>query len=437
MMGLASSGPPWYVVKLRSRRSPATRKSSRTADHATRHRLRLLVLLVSVGTLTAVFSVWLVRQGAVKPPPSPPNPPFPIPECTGQQCILWNASYPARIRGIALTDAGPTAAFAVGDSTQGSLSLFVNGSITRLGDLAFKLPYCCADPPLAVSQDGRYLAYGNDRLMVWDLSTRQPLWTFDFPGDGDQINESALGLDVSPDGSRLAVVTMNFEGSPPRLWLFTADGRVLWSVDLPSAYPWPPRFSVDGTTLVVSLAKDVLVFDSSAPTPRVHWSTQDWVLAGNLDVSADGRVFAITSSWMPGRENARLFYFDRERGLLWTRDLNLGSIDTSLDLSPDGRTVLVVDRRNGTLAAFDSAGAEIFRRDFSVPTSNGVLRDDGRTVLIGAGRDVRLLRLIDRTEVTILQADESVQQMVLSDPYFAIVQWDDWETQDLALGRLG
>ena len=390
-----------------------------------------------MGTFTGVLFVWLVHWGAVNPPSVPLNPPFPLPECTGQECIVWNGSYPARIRGIALTDAGPTVAFVVGDSLQGSLSLFAKGSIASLANFTFGLPYCCADPPLAVSQDGRYLAYGKDKLVVWDVSTRQPLWTFDFPGDGDQINESALGLDLSADGSRLAVVTMNFEGPPPKLWMFEVDGRVLWSVDLPDGYPWSPQFSADGTTLVVSLAKDVFVFDPSSPIPRLHWTSSDWALADNLDVSIDGRFFAITSSWLPGEENVRLFFFDRDRGLLWTRDLNIGAIDTSLDLSPDGGTVLVVDQRSGTFVAVASAGEEIFRRQLPSPTSNGLLRDDGRTVLIAAGRDVRLLRIDDGTDVVLWQADESVHQLVLSDPYFAVVRWNDWDRQGIVLGALG
>lgn len=358
--------------------SDPTRGGRRTSRGQGRFTSALVVVV-----LVAVASLTLLRREV---PHTPPVPDGPLPP-GGESAlhISWERNFEERVRGLILTRTGPTVGLFVGNSTEASLVLARDQSEMWLRNLTLELPYCCATPPMAISQDGRYFAFANDRLSLWNVSANEIMWEFDFPQDGDYIKESALGLALSSDGSRLAAVTMNFAESPPRLWVFDRGGKVSWSRDLPMAYPWSVRMSADGSTLLLSLATGLLAFDASSTALLMNWTSSGWTLSENSDLSEDGRTFAVVSAWGPEREKARLFFLDRAAGLVWTRDLELGAIETSLDLSRDGRRVVVLDRRSGGLVSFDSSGREVFRSQVRGPTSNIVLLEDGTTLMLAEG----------------------------------------------------
>jgi hypothetical protein len=189
--------------------------------------------------------------------------------------------------------------------------------LTALGDSGFLYPML-----LACSDDGALVVTANYRgISLWDRQSRTMLWRRSdigvrcaefVPGshrlvcglptgevlelgatDGVTVREVArrpygiLSLDISPDGSRLAISDLD-----NRLTLIEqATGGTLWSQD---SFRWvPPRFTHDGRSVLTSdmLAERIVVLDAQSGRPQYALEGERGVIKG-VEVGPHGAVYS-------------------------------------------------------------------------------------------------------------------------------------------------
>lgn len=175
---------------------------------------------------------------------------------------------------------------------------------------------------LEVSDDGRLLAVGYaDRIVrQWDVETGELLWTFDggrgvmnglaFSPDGSRLaaisqggetyvldtasgelvtefteNKSSVqALAFSPDGSRIASFDGNGDG---RIW-DPATGKIYGVMRADGDYFWALAYSADGTRIAAGADGAIVIFDSATGSALRVFYQDDSVTS--LDFSPDGKT---------------------------------------------------------------------------------------------------------------------------------------------------
>ena len=226
-------------------------------------------------------------------------------------------------------------------------------------------------------------AEGTVREYRWDPG--KPVLTRTF-AVGKAVAEGFLGgLAVRPDGGRLFVVDVLGKRLSA---VDLASGDVVKRADL-AAEPYSCLVSADGTTVYVSLwgGAKVLLFDAATLEPK-----------GELLVGEHPNAMAISGD--------RLFVACANTNSIWTVDLSTekaveqisvalsagapaGSTPNALGLSPDGKTLLVANADNNTVAVVDVSTSSSRIAGF-IPTGwypTGVqFTPDGRQILILSGK---------------------------------------------------
>lgn len=189
--------------------------------------------------------------------------------------------------------------------------------------------------------DRVYTASHDNSVRVWNSDGG--LVSEFFPGGGE-----VLGIGVSPDDTRLAIVT--FEG-PQKLWNLRTN-RLMRRIRLSGAFDGADaEFSPDGKFLGIGLGGGpVFLWDAQARTQR--WSGGEYALA----FSPDGRLFAYSDSDELGNHLIILRSLD---GMETLRVLTSGpgailwklifSQDGSRLASTDGSKIRVWQVRDGAL----------------------------------------------------------------------------------------
>jgi DNA-binding SARP family transcriptional activator/WD40 repeat protein len=162
------------------------------------------------------------------------------------------------------------------------------------------LPPECLDPPdhpyaqfvsrISVSTDGQLAAavgYATNALSVWETATGAVLLTRPALEGECCVHDIA----IHPDGSGVAVTTMDWSRNLPRLRVFDLDGEVVHEEDV---FALPLDFSPDGRMLAVGTAENMLlVFETD------EWSR--WEVDAHRDLthvafSPNGRLVMTAGS---------------------------------------------------------------------------------------------------------------------------------------------
>ena len=210
-------------------------------------------------------------------------------------------------------------------------------------------------------------------VQIWDTQRRRPL------RPPLRLPREITGLDVSPDGSRLAVAF----GSGGQQWgvevVDVRGGRRVKRLSTPETEPYSVAFSPDGRLLAAGLANGT----------AITWETDRWRRVGDslvhrgtlpaLDFSADGRTLATASAegtvaiWdvasrdpigsplpRPPDRRRRPAYLDATGGFGTPR------------FTPDGARLFVVSN-NGHAVRWDLAPA-VWRRKACAVAGGGLTR---------------------------------------------------------------
>ena len=195
------------------------------------------------------------------------------------------------------------------------------------------------------------------------------------------------GLSISPDGSRLfAVEALGKLLSAVDL----ASGKVLKEVELP-AEGYTTLVTPDGGTVLVSLwgGAKVLLFDAATLEPRGEIPVGEHPNA--MALAKDGRLFvacANTNAVWVADLAARMA--KEQISIALTPAAPPGSTPNGLSLSPDGRSLLVANADNNTVALVDVArpGASVVQG--FIPTgwypTAAQFSHDGKRIFVLSGK---------------------------------------------------
>ncbi|MEM2866626.1 MAG: hypothetical protein QW098_05760 [Candidatus Hadarchaeales archaeon] len=183
-------------------------------------------------------------------------------------------------------------------------------------------------------------------LYFFSRDENRPLWT------KDRIGSAA----ISPEGS--LVLASGLPGSNPRLFLLDSSGREVWSYDV-GYYPCPVGLSRRGeTAAAVGVSEGEATLYLFSGDGRLLWTRKLGSMGSSaplLSLSRNGQYVAV---FLQNEERRTIFLFSRDSSSpLWTYELE--GLDTvfSLDSSGDGTY----------LAAGCHSGIRLFSRLENVP----------------------------------------------------------------------
>jgi outer membrane protein assembly factor BamB len=270
------------------------------------------------------------------------------------------------------------------------------------------------------STDGGYVAVALGKHPdAWDPKSSVPTHAYLFRSNGERVwqyplEDAVWGMDISPDGSLVAVGTLS--GS---LHVVTRDGKTAWTkqVSRPSNLR-ELRFSHTGAYLAGETSlRAIEVYDANTgevvytydPGVEVFWrgvtfSEDDRYAAfagdGSLilvDLNArkplwrgyvsgvpyDVRIPSDLSSVVVADKGDALWSYGFDGTLRWVRrDL---TVLTDMDMSADGSRVVTLSH-DGTVRQYDEEGNLLWRRAVGFGGHNGLdMTADGRFIAVGSG----------------------------------------------------
>jgi Tol biopolymer transport system component len=164
------------------------------------------------------------------------------------------------------------------------------------------------------------------------------------------------GLDVSPDGSRIAF-SSNRGGGFPQIWVVDTDGGNLRQLTTGGTGHYQPRWSPDGAWIAY-LGNGVQVMDANGGSPH---SVSSAATAPGCGSSGALRLGML--GWIP---NGRIAFYLYECGVgahyFTVRPDGGGLVALDYDIrygywSPDGSRIALVDNRNGRLSVMNADGS--------------------------------------------------------------------------------
>lgn len=200
---------------------------------------------------------------------------------------------------------------------------------------------------IAISADGEYIAADlQNRLYFFNKKSNKPLWTKD-------TESSALGIDMSDDGSLIALGVANLNGKGDKILVYDKDGNKLW--EYRASHPgydqtgnfYHPDMTPDGKYIAVSTGcpdRRAYIFSKEGDVLfRSEMLTYDSPVHESA-ISDDGSLAAYSADHNLGKEI--VFLFNREGKKLWSFSSSQDSTSRGVSISADG----------GYIAAGTSAG---------------------------------------------------------------------------------
>ncbi len=187
-------------------------------------------------------------------------------------------------------------------------------------------------------------------VIVVDRSEAEGLVAVDPDGGGRVSRALVRSGEWSPDGSRLAYVV----GTTVSVFdTVTGSAIDIGSCSTPSV-AWNPcsvAWSDDGRTVATTTSSGIRLYDAVSPSSKPTASISVDGVPDNLNWTADNRlVFTVRGVAADGAADARIDTINvdgtNERTIADTRPEGLGLQYWSLDLSPDGRTLVWLDGAN-------------------------------------------------------------------------------------------
>jgi WD40 repeat protein len=260
------------------------------------------------------------------------------------------------------------------------------------------------DGPASVmvfSRDGRWLAvntgrgFAGETLTVWDMNSRRPAADFSFATGGTPFGSFTFVR----EGGQLKML-----GPLSRAWTFTADGtaHTVWSAST------PVDVSADGTLLAVQagLGGSVDVWDVASGARRATLAAHG-ASVSTLSFSPDGRSLVTAGADTPAIAR------DRNGGFLAQWSVKVWDVSTLAErfaiaftaasapcaaFSPDSRQlavqkswelVHVLDVDRGTVLA-ELSGKDLQPQNHQYSAGNLAFSRDGRVLLQGAQNGIRV-----------------------------------------------
>ncbi|MBI5123132.1 WD40 repeat domain-containing protein [Candidatus Roizmanbacteria bacterium] len=193
---------------------------------------------------------------------------------------------------------------------------------------------------IAISADGKYIAADlQNTLYFFNRESNKPLWVRD-------TESSALGIDMSNDGSLIASGVANLNGKGDKIFLYNKEGTKLW--EYRAEHPgydqtgnfYHPDMTPDGNFIAVSTGcpdrrayifskKKDLLFRSEQLTfdSPVHESA----------ISDDGSLAAYSADHNTGKEI--VFLFNRQGNKLWSFSSQEDATSRGVSISADGEYI--------------------------------------------------------------------------------------------------
>ncbi|MDP2907015.1 MAG: PQQ-binding-like beta-propeller repeat protein [Nanoarchaeota archaeon] len=212
---------------------------------------------------------------------------------------------------------------------------------------------------IAISADGKYVAADfQNMLYFFSRENNKPLWT-------EETESSALGVDMSDDGSLIALGIANMNGKGDKILLYNKEGDKLWEYRAQHAdYTqtgnfYQPDITPDGNYIAVS---------TGCPDRRAYMFSKE----GNVifrseqitydspvhksEISDDGSLAAYAIEHMQGKDILELF--SKEGKKLWGFSSTEDATSRAVSISADGNYI----------AAGTSAGrVYLFSKDSNKP----------------------------------------------------------------------
>jgi RNA polymerase sigma factor (sigma-70 family) len=251
--------------------------------------------------------------------------------------------------------------------------------VVRLWDLQTgKEAGCCAPPAgwsgaLAVSRDGRLLAFGCDKgtIVLCDRATMEQVRRLG-PVEAPEIE--VISLAFAPDGKRLAAAL---------------SGKTihLWDVTTGVAVPQPPghqdevrhvAVTPDGRSVLTGGADGaILVWDTATRGPKGSWRQEGPV--NGMSLSRDGKLLATTNG-------DALCLWEVATGREVKRFAGHPGAD-NVALSPDGTALASLGSKNHALRLWDIATGKERWKVF-LPTPKGMNYGDSPLVFTADGKQL-------------------------------------------------
>jgi WD40 repeat protein len=261
---------------------------------------------------------------------------------------------------------------------------------------------------LALSPDGRTLAYGDRTLHLVDTSNGAELLNKDMAGGKIE------SLAFSPDGFILAI------GGPDRVLIWPwAGGGQPFSIPIPhdprSSGRWVSAIALspDGTTIAAgspdSEAKGVLLFDVASGKLLRNYSVPGvryWTFR-TITFSPDGKLLAANINDLNSGGGVALW--DVATGKLVNRLRGLLGDASCLTFSPDGRQLAASCMWDSTMCVWNVATGQPLGADLPghvrPPNTIRFLPGDRQLATAGDDGTVRIWNLSDSRQVRVMQHD--------------------------------
>lgn len=265
------------------------------------------------------------------------------------------------------------------------------------------------------AQDGKTLvAWGNTGLRVWDVPSGRELNAL----QGGVVSSPTF----SPDGRAFAFTHSAFDSSAVYLWDI-GDGKPLRKVKehVHSLYTYffPPAFSPDGKTLLISFAAGIGKIGGSTFVDVASGQELDFLKEpASLAVSPNWKHVV---SWAAGGDTARLWEAGSWRQLA---TIKAGFNFTGVAFSPDGRLVQLWNDEASTLWSV-ATKQEVQRQKARVGNYPRFTVSPNAKTVAAVGQDVMLWDAASERQLPTLKGEAfPVRSLALAPSGKVLVTWN-------------